>query len=170
MNSPFPCRQGGISLLVVLLLLLVMTLLGLAVMRNTLLEERMASNLVDRGRSFQAVEGALREAEARIGNANPLTMPSSGCTNGLCAPPVATDPDRWLSSDRTGWSTATLGVTTTAAPRYIIEYMGEAPTWPACDRISPIPQLCMAPSYRITAVSEGAGRAQVLLQTNYIKQ
>ncbi|WP_425522112.1 pilus assembly protein [Xanthomonas hortorum] len=61
-------------------------------------------------------------------------------------------------------------VNSTAAPLYIIEYMGDAPTWPACDRISPIPALCLAPRYRITAVSEGAGRAQVLLQTNYIKQ
>ncbi len=55
-------RQDGVSLIVVLLLLLIMTLLGLAVLRSTVLEERMASNLVDRGRSFQAAEGAVREA------------------------------------------------------------------------------------------------------------
>ncbi|MBD4271205.1 pilus assembly protein, partial [Xanthomonas citri pv. citri] len=41
-------RQRGVSLIVVLLLLLVMTLLGLAVLRSTVLGERMASNLVDR--------------------------------------------------------------------------------------------------------------------------
>ncbi|MEG8118227.1 pilus assembly PilX family protein [Xanthomonas hortorum] len=163
-------RQRGVSLIVVLLLLLVMTLLGLAVLRSTVLEERMASNLVDRGRSFQAAEGAVREAEERINLATSLSVPSSGCTDGVCSTPVATDADRWLLADRAGWRTSTLTVNSTAAPLYIIEYMGDAPTWPSCDRISPIPALCLAPRYRITAVSEGAGRAQVLLQTNYIKQ
>ncbi|UJY94034.2 pilus assembly PilX family protein [Xanthomonas arboricola] len=162
--------QDGVSLIVVLLLLLIMTLLGLAVLRSTVLEERMASNLVDRGRSFQAVEGAVREAESRIKAAATVTIPSSGCNDGICATPVASDADRWLVAGRAGWRTASLTVDSTAAPQYIIEYMGDAPTWPACDRISPIPALCLAPRYRITAVSEGAGRSQVLLQTNYIKQ
>ncbi|MFA0924844.1 pilus assembly PilX family protein [Xanthomonas fragariae] len=163
-------RQCGVSLIVVLLLLLIMTLLGLAVLRSTVLEERMASNLVDRGRSFQAAEGALREAEERIKATKTLSVPNNGCTDGICSTPVATTADRWLVADRAGWRTATLTVSSTASPQYIIEYMGDAPTWPACDRISPIPALCLAPRYRITAVSEGAGRAQVLLQTNYIKQ
>ncbi|MCC4632270.1 MULTISPECIES: PilX N-terminal domain-containing pilus assembly protein [Xanthomonas] len=170
MNTLDYPRQAGVSLIVVLLLLLIMTLLGLAVLRSTVLEERMASNLVDRGRSFQAAEGAVREAEDRIKSTATLTIPSSGCNDGICATPVATDADRWLATSRTGWRTASLTVDSTAAPKYIIEYMGDAPTWPACDRISPIPALCLAPRYRITAVSEGSGRSQVLLQTNYIKQ
>lgn len=56
-------KQTGISLIVVLLLLLVMTLLGLAVLRSTLMEERMSANMYDRSLAFQATEGALREAE-----------------------------------------------------------------------------------------------------------
>jgi type IV pilus assembly protein PilX len=170
MNTLHYRSQAGVSLIVVLLLLLIMTLLGLAVLRSTLLEERMASNLVDRGRSFQAAEGAMREAEGRIKAATTIGVPNSGCVDGVCATPLATDTDRWLATSRSGWRTATLTVDLTTAPQYIIEYMGDAPTWPACDRISPIPALCLSPRYRITAVSEGAGRSQVLLQTNYIKQ
>lgn len=56
-------RESGISLIVVLLLLLVMTLLGLAVLRGTLLEERMSANMYDRSLAFQVAEGALRDAE-----------------------------------------------------------------------------------------------------------
>ncbi|MGD6484782.1 PilX N-terminal domain-containing pilus assembly protein, partial [Xanthomonas citri pv. citri] len=37
-------RQRGIALVVTLLLLLIVTLLGLAAMRGTLLQERMAAN------------------------------------------------------------------------------------------------------------------------------
>ncbi|WP_031327456.1 PilX N-terminal domain-containing pilus assembly protein, partial [Xanthomonas phaseoli] len=59
-----PLRQKGVSLVVVLILLLIMTLLGLAVLRSTVLEERMSANLVDRNLSFQAAEAALREGEA----------------------------------------------------------------------------------------------------------
>jgi type IV pilus assembly protein PilX len=61
-----PYRQRGISLIVILLLLLVMTLIGLAVLRTTLLQERMSANLRDRSLSFQAAEAALRDAEEFI--------------------------------------------------------------------------------------------------------
>lgn len=64
----FSNRQRGVSLLVVLLLLIIMTLLGLAVLRGSLLEERMSANLYDRSLAFQQAESALREAEARIRN------------------------------------------------------------------------------------------------------
>lgn len=68
MMAPFssPSRQSGISLLAVMLLLIIMTLLGLAMLRSSLLEERMSANLYDRSLAFQQAESALREAEARI--------------------------------------------------------------------------------------------------------
>ena len=56
--------QRGVSLVVVLILLLIMTLLGLAVLRSTLLEERMSANLYDRSLGFQSAEAVLREAES----------------------------------------------------------------------------------------------------------
>src|SRR5690606_37918461 len=75
--------QRGASLIVVLLLLLVVTLLGLAAMRSTLLQERMAGNMVARGQAFQSAEAALREEEA-FSTGLP-TPPGSGCSAGVCA-------------------------------------------------------------------------------------
>lgn len=59
-------RQRGISLLVVLILLLVMSVLGIAVLRSSAMQERMAANMHDRSRSFQAAEAALMEAQRRL--------------------------------------------------------------------------------------------------------
>jgi type IV pilus assembly protein PilX len=46
-----------------LVLLLALTLLGLAAMQNTALEERMAGNLRSESLAFQSAEAALREGE-----------------------------------------------------------------------------------------------------------
>ncbi|MEN1956333.1 pilus assembly PilX family protein [Luteimonas changyuni] len=172
MNQPVPMRrlrQSGVSLIVVLVLLLVMTLLGLAVLGSTLLEERMSANMYDRSLGFQAAESALREGEA-LAATNPL-VPVAGCAAGLCAIPVAADPDRWTSAAFTGWQSASSDLGPLPAPAsFIVEYMGEAPTWPGCDRQIPMSDLCMSPRYRITARSTAPDRADVLLQTNFILQ
>jgi type IV pilus assembly protein PilX len=160
--------QRGASLIVVLVLLLVVTLLGLAVLRGTLLEERMTANMLDRSLGFQAAESALREAEELAGGAP--VAPATGCTAaGVCSTPDATDTDRWLDSGFGGWVAATDDLGTLPAPAsYFIEFMGMAPTWPGCDRAIPVADLCMAPRYRVTARSTAADRADVLLQTNFI--
>ena len=174
MNDIHPrmsARQSGASLIVVLILLLVMTLLGLAVLGNTLLEERMSANMFDRSLGFQAAETALREGEALAATAP--TAPGAGCSAGVCATPVATDPDRWLSATFTGWRNATTSLATTPAPppaSFIVEFMGDAPTWPGCDRQIPVPGLCMAPRFRVSARSTAPDRAEVILQSNLIVQ
>jgi type IV pilus assembly protein PilX len=166
--------QRGASLIVVLILLLVMTLLGLAVLRNTTLEERMSANLYDRSLGFQAAESALRQGEALANATATSAVPSSGCSSGVCSTPVATDADRWLDTNFNSWHAATNDLADDDTPMppasYIIEYMGDAPTWPGCDRKTPIDALCLAPRYRITALAEEEGRATVMLQTNYIVQ
>ena len=165
-----PIAQRGASLFVVLVLLLVVTLLGLAVLRGTLLEERMAANMLDRSLSFQAAESALREAE-ELAATSPVA-PGAGCTaDGVCATPNAVATDRWLDTGFGGWVAATDALGTSPAPApasYFIEFMGLAPTWPGCDRAIPVPDLCMSPRYRVTARSTAADRADVLLQTNFI--
>ena len=66
-------RQRGVALVVVLILLLVATLLALANVRNTLLEERMGASVLDRSLAFQAAEAALREGE-RVAAGRPSIM------------------------------------------------------------------------------------------------
>lgn len=173
---PRPARQRGVALLVVLILLLVMTLLGLASLRGSLMEERMSAGLYDRGLGFQASEAALREAEALLA-AGGLVFPANGCLAGLCARRVdltGADTARWLDP-ATPWrnSTVNLGVDSdgdgtaiATTPQFIVEAMGEAPNWPGCDREMPIHPSCMSPRFRITARSNAANRAQVVLQSN----
>ena len=59
-------RQKGITLIVGLILLLVMTMLGLTAVQVTTQQERMAGNLRDRNIAFQAAESALREGESAL--------------------------------------------------------------------------------------------------------
>lgn len=169
-------RQQGAVLVVVLIMLLVMTLLGLASLRGTLMEERMTSAITDRGLSFQAAEYALREGESKLGAPSAYkSFPASGCTTGLCATPVpsTTTKDRWADSSFNGWvSVANTALFTgaaipTAAPEYFIEYMGRAPAWPFCDRAARRAPQCMKPRFRITARSTQAGRSTVYAQTTY---
>lgn len=161
-----PHPQRGAALLVVLMLLLIMTLLGLASLRVSMLEERMTAGLLDRSLGFQGAEAALREAETFL--LTRPTFPTSGCAAGLCAPPIATNVDRWLDPGFTGWKNTTVQLGTTAInPQYIIEYMGDAPNSPGCDQQIPVPPSCVSPRYRITARSAAAGRAQITLQSNF---
>ncbi len=59
-------RQGGAVLAVSLILLLVVTMLAVASMQGTLLEEKMAGNSLDRNLAFQSAESGVREAEVFI--------------------------------------------------------------------------------------------------------
>lgn len=166
-----PARQRGVALAVVLILLLIMTLIGLASLRGTLMEERMSSNQLDRSLSFQAAEAALREGEALVAG-NPA-FPTSGCdAQGLCAKPdptVVGYTDRWLDKSFTGWRDAIVNVgALTAKPQFFIELMGPAPNWPGCNQEVPQHPSCMTPRYRITARSQAADRAEVILQSNFV--
>lgn len=133
--SYFRSAQSGASLIVVLILLLVMTLLGLAVLRTTLLDERMSANLYDRSLSFQSAETALREAEAAIQQAQ-LSNASIGfncTTTGVLCPSVPTNALTGTAGcTGTGqycWTNATTNIQTlnasAGAPQYYIEYMGQ---------------------------------------------
>jgi type IV pilus assembly protein PilX len=165
--------QRGAALIIALVLLAVMTILGLSVLRSTLMDERMSGSLYDRSLAFQAAEGALREAEARL-EPGTLVFPPSGCTGELCAQidrvanPGA--PDRWLDPAFAGWTPTAVfnpGAIVGDTPDYFIESMGPAPNWAGCEQEIPMHPNCMTPRFRVTARSAAADRAQVVLQSNY---
>jgi type IV pilus assembly protein PilX len=62
----FPAKAGvssdqrGVALVIALVLLIAVTLIGLAGIRGTTLQEQMAGNYYDRETAFQAAEAALR--------------------------------------------------------------------------------------------------------------
>ena len=167
-------NQRGISLLTVLLLLLIMTVLGLASLRSTLMEEKMSGNSLDRGVAFQAAESALREAEGII----LLNTPASACVgylgrvgdgSGLYPCNTSTNP-RWLDV-ATVWGNGTdPGGLSPGAPQILIEEMGPAPTWRDCDKVIPKDPACLTNHFRITVRSHNPNindRSMVILQSNY---
>lgn len=169
-------RQRGIALVSVLLLLLVLTLLGVNMLKLSIFEERSAGNLKERQLAYQAAEAALRDAELAIANDTdgpftPLNVGSFGstCTNGLCSSSQASP--RWAQLSTADWvsgMTMSYGAQTSAAsipgiasqPRAVIEYQGT---------LQPIEpgKPCVA-IFLITARGVGlVGNTNVVLQSVY---
>lgn len=161
--------QGGVALVVALILLVVMTLVGLSGLRNVTLEERMTANTFDRSISFQAAEAALREAEALVQAQNtlPAMQPAAGTAcnvaTAVCGAPVAPNLEPWLNNATPWANAATLnnrGVTIT--PQYMIEFLGNTFT---CTP-GAVGSAMNCSRYRITARSNaGADRSVVILQS-----
>lgn len=61
-----PARQGGATLLIGVIFLVILTLLGISAATISTRDERMAGNLRDRNVAFQAAEAALRDARRDI--------------------------------------------------------------------------------------------------------
>jgi len=67
-------RQRGVTLIVVLILVLLVTLAGVAAVRSLVVEERMAANSLDRSLAMQSLEQTLRYAEG-VASAQSQTVP-----------------------------------------------------------------------------------------------
>jgi type IV pilus assembly protein PilX len=158
-------KQGGMSLLMVLILLIVMSILGVAVLRSSAMQERMSANLRDRSLAFQGAEVALRYAQDAVLNKSGATwdktFPKVGdaCTSdGVCPGGSAA---AWKSLPSGTWDATRLA----AAPEYWIEFLGVGPGYKgSCDTV-PVSVDCQSPMYRITARSRATGRADVTLQS-----
>src|SRR5262249_39147003 len=106
MSKSFASRQTqrGISLVVVLLFLVMLSILGTTAIQTSSLEEKMTGNERDRQIAFEAAEGALRDAEREIFQSLGPTSPfDSACDNGLCTPSTTAVP-AW---DAVDWFSAT---------------------------------------------------------------
>lgn len=170
-----PRQQRGIALVVVLILLLIMTLLGLASLRGTLLGERMSGGLFDRSLAFQAAESALRQGEAVAASLAAVPV-QADCSNpsGVCGIPT-NGLDRSLGNagwvDATALPDNTLAVGTAADLQYLVEYLGVFPNWFNCDKVTSgageVPPGCLGHRYRISARYKADGRSQVSLQSNF---
>ncbi len=182
-----PARQRGTVLILSLLILLVMTVLGVAAMGTTTLQERMANNNRQQQVAFQAAEAALRAAESYLGNnVNSVTAlnvnfnsaaPMSGLyaqrapMTGMATHPLPAgfniyNDNDWLAAGNT---VEVVGVTSvTRRPRYIIEYVGRVGP-PPNDYSGKKPDTRQY-GFRITAIGWGEGatpKSRYLLQSNY---
>ena len=92
-------RQEGWVLIIGLVLLAMLSTLGISLMQNTRLEEKMASASREINLSFQAAETAIREAEAFIeAQSNVAVFDNTG--DGL----YATDDDEQDVFDPASWT------------------------------------------------------------------
>ena len=173
MNKRYPShkQQQGMSLLVVLILLVVMSILGVAVMRSSSMQERMAANLRDRSLATQAAEAALAAAQNYL-NTNTkwrTTVPdATTCTNeGVCPTFTKKTAATWIAGPRVGVR-GDDGVPETTTD-YWIEYLGENQTAMETGGVIPSSEtVTLGPLFRITARSQSVGRAAVTLQTDVI--
>ena len=180
-------RQKGAVLVVSLLILLVMTVLGVAAMGTSTLQERMANNNRQQQVAFQAAEAALRAAESYLANtvnsvtaltvnfnsAAPLTglyaerAPRTGmATNPVPAGFDIYNDNDWLAAGNTVEVATVTSVT--RRPRYIIEYVGRVGP-PPNDYSGKKPDTRQY-GFRITAIGWGEGAAptsRYLLQSSY---
>lgn len=164
-------QRGATTLVVVLLVLVVAAMIGLASLRGTVMEENMSAGVRDRGLSFQAAEAALREGE-QVAAGRPA-MPASGCSKGLCAKPNPAAAPVW--EDQAVWNDAPETVVKlgadTARPKYIVELLAtNVPPKSSCTTGNVIGEgSCTGTEsrYRITALSQADGRAEVMLQSIY---
>ncbi len=160
--------QQGVALIVVLILLIVMSILGIVIMRSSAMQERMSANLRDRSLGFQAAEGALRFAQDQVlgaGNWDTQIPTPDDCANdGIC--PTGSDPV-WVEVLPGTYDEDRLAG---AVPEYWIEYLGVGPGYKgACDTLPPSVD-CQSPMYRVTARSRGVGRADVVVQANIVSR
>lgn len=133
-------RQSGAVLVVGLIIMLLMTIVGLAAIRGSNMQEMMAGNMRDRNLAFQAAEAGLRIAEHRLetnsnlvfNNTNglyiDLNQPREPAVEGESAILLAL-PVNWSAAE---WESKSILTTvelagTATAPRYIIEQMTTIP-------------------------------------------
>lgn len=152
-------HQAGTVLVVALIVLLLVTILGLAGMRDSIMQERMSGNMLDRNLAFQAAEAALRRGEA-----NPEGGPFIPDTQPNWPPPNWNDQTIWNTR-----STPYLGAidNVAEAPRFFIERRDIA----LGESVSPDEPPEIATLYRITSRAVGGSDAAVvILQSTFLVQ
>ena len=180
LNSAPRSRQSGMTLLVGLILLMMLTVVGTIGFRNTTMSERMTGNSVDRNVSFQSAESAGKEALTAIeaGTAAALTSgyyatpiaqggttsfwtQGDGAVVGTAAACATTTAFRWINTAavKCSASVASIYANNASKAQYVIELLtsvssGGSTLW----------------TYRVTSRSTGgSGTAEVVLQTNYLR-
>jgi len=131
-----PTNQRGVALVIALVLLIAVTLVGLAGIRGTTLQEKMSSNSFDRETAFQAAEAAMEVAAARLTSEFATfetainTYDELNCTNRLCAVNPADD------VPAAAWFDVTDGVgdinfsarDSAIPPQFVVQDMGSCAT------------------------------------------
>lgn len=129
MAAAGPSTQRGVALVVALILLVVLTLVGFAAIRGTLIQQKMASNQYDRQIAFQSAEAAMRAARLRI-EGNPADIARNCRTGGtVCLSNPFNDANLPANAihevgEGTGAGQFSASALAASKPQYVIENMG----------------------------------------------
>jgi type IV pilus assembly protein PilX len=166
-------KQSGAVLIIAMVTLLILTILGVAVMESSVIEERMAGNYMDRNRAFQAAELALRDAEQWVGS-QPSAPIAGASAVYVFGGPVPAAPSWWADAavDDAWWTANGTAADSSAAlegvpaqPRYIIEEYNAV-----CDTlVDPNSSDCIF-VYRVTAMAWSGRNTTVMLQSLFSKR
>jgi type IV pilus assembly protein PilX len=117
--------QQGVALVVALLLLILIAIVGLAAIRGTVIQQRMASNTYDRQLAFQAAEAALRIAASNI-TSNTTSSSFMNCGSGglICQANPFNDSKVGTSNIVTVSTSQFQGTSAAAQPQFVIQYLG----------------------------------------------
>jgi type IV pilus assembly protein PilX len=173
MLKPVRAQQGAV-LMFSLIVLLLLTVIGVAAMQTTILQERMAGSQRDRQLAFQGAEAAIREAERML---NAAVLPDFNAQGGRYdehnvayrLPKTTVDHRVEWNLTMDGANTASYGGGTFEGllmnpPEYVIERL------PPAARLGGVVEADASVSedevFRVTARSTGgSGRAVVIIQT-----
>jgi type IV pilus assembly protein PilX len=168
--------QRGAVLIVALVLLLVLTVLGTAGIRDTTMEERMAGNFRDHAAALEAAETALRTGEGGVGSTAVFTGLLFDGTDGTYEVTEASqsvDPQSAANYGlRVDASVVTYGgeLLVDQAPEYYIEQLPEIEL-PASDlTVGFQDQAPRVRYYRVTGKGYGVSpNTEVILQSTYFR-
>ena len=159
------------TLIVGLIMVLLMTLVGMAAIRGSNMQELMAGNMRDRNLAFQAAEAGLREGENLLTDA---TLPAFNGTGGLYqAMDDSSNTGFW---DDFAWISASkqtdMGLEyVKSQPRYVIEEVTSSATLSADGGAIDFAATMKTEDtvfYRVTSRGEGGTEgAVVILQSTY---
>tara|TARA_R110002167_G_scaffold138768_9_gene326105 strand:- start:5411 stop:5923 length:513 start_codon:yes stop_codon:yes gene_type:complete len=157
-------RQQGITLIICMIILLVLTVMGLSSIRDTSLEEKMAGNLKNHNTAFQAAESALREGEKVLQTKDESDFTgSNGLYQQMESVQTAMSASWAIPSARIEFTDPTLNQGLASEPLFVIEHLSDAVNMTDDLEASPV---LGRPFFRVTTLSVGStGTAEVILQT-----
>lgn len=125
-------RERGVTLVMSLIFLLLLTLLGITAMSTSTLQEKMSGNLRDQDVAFQAAESALRGGEDAVnqlwllGKPTPISNPTCPANTNCAWDLGVIDPfnNTWWSANRIEYGSSSKDLPETSAdPGFVIEYL-----------------------------------------------
>lgn len=155
LSAPAPKAQRGVTLIVTLIFLVVLTLLGLGAARNSAMQEHMSGSTRSRELALQAAEAALKDAEQTMASWRSLAF--DGSQPGLSTYVSTQSNNAIFWKDSANWASY-------RTPAATLNQVAQQPRY----RIEKMPGVGTEERYRVTA--RGVGReaaAVVVVQALY---